>query len=202
MIEVNRLLCGPTNNAGDLGRDIPMKATTAGLVLLGCVLAAPASAALKVGDAAPDFSAPAVLGDKEFTFSLSEALKRGPVVVYFYPKAFTHGCTIEAHEFAEATASFTEAGASLIGISADTIETQKEFSLQECRSKFPVAADPNFSVIHAYDAAMFGNIAAKRISYVIAPDGKILYTFSDSSPDKHVENTLAIVRQWHQAAPR
>jgi peroxiredoxin Q/BCP len=178
-----------------------MKATKAGLVLLGCVLAAPASAALKIGDAAPDFSAPAVLGDKEFTFSLSDALKRGPVVVYFYPKSFTRGCTIEAHEFAEAAQSFTEAGASLIGISADTIATQKEFSIQECRNKFPVAADPTLSIIRGYDAASSADAVAERISYVIGPDGKILYAFSDRSPDKHVENTLAIVRQWRQAAP-
>jgi peroxiredoxin Q/BCP len=178
-----------------------MTGAKAGVVLLGCVLAAPAWAALKVGDAAPDFSAPAVLGDKEFTFSLSDALKRGPVVVYFYPKSFTRGCTIEAHEFAEATASFTEAGASLIGISADTIATQKDFSTQECRNKFPVAADPALSVIRAYDAVSSGDVVAERISYVIGPDGKILYAFSDRSPDKHVENTLSIVRQWHQATP-
>jgi thioredoxin-dependent peroxiredoxin len=183
-----------------------MKATKAGLVLLGCVLAAPASAALKIGDVAPDFSAPAVLGDKEFTFSLADALKRGPVVVYFYPKSFTRGCTIEAHEFAEAAASFTEAGASLIGISADTIATQKEFSIQECRNKFPVAADPTRSIIRGYDAAQSnaassGEAVAERISYVVGPDGKILYAFSDRSPDKHVENTLAIVRQWRQTTP-
>jgi peroxiredoxin len=170
--------------------------------LLISVLAAPAQAALKPGDQAPDFTAQAAVGGKDFTFSLADALKRGPVVLYFYPKSFTQGCTIEAHDFAEAADRFKAAGATLIGMSHDTIETQRKFSTEECRDKFPVAADPNSSVIKAYDAAwMIGGInvpggISERVSYVIAPDGKIIYAYSNSSPDKHIENTLSAVQHW------
>jgi peroxiredoxin len=110
-------------------------------------------AALKPGDAAPDFTVDAALGGKEFKFSLAEALKKGPVVLYFYPKSFTSVCTVEAHEFAENIENFAEAGASVIGLSGDKIEVQRDFSTKECRDKFPVGADPSFSVIKAYDAA-------------------------------------------------
>jgi len=180
-----------------------MRRLTAGFVLLGCLFTTPVWAALKLGDAAPDFTAQAAVGGKDFSFSLSEALKRGPVVLYFYPKSFTKGCTIEAHEFAEAAASFTESGATLIGMSRDTIETQRDFSTQECRDKFPVAADPDLAVIRAYDATSgrvtsSGEAISDRISYVIAPDGKVLYAYIDPKPDKHVENTLAVVRQWRE----
>lgn len=163
----------------------------------GCLIAAPALAALHPGQAAPDFTAQATLGGKEFTFSLAEALKKGPVVLYFFPKAFTTGCTEEAHQFAEAAAQFSAAGATLIGMSADNIDTLHKFSTQECSSKFPVAADPDLKVIRAYDSALVrvGNVGvADRISYVIAPDGKIAYEYSDRAPDKHVENTLAAVK--------
>jgi peroxiredoxin len=166
-------------------------------LVLASVLAAPAYAAMKPGDAAPDFSAPAALGGEDFTFSLASALKKGPVVLYFFPKAFTTGCTAEAHEFAEAAASYTAAGATLIGMSADDIGTLHKFSLQECGSKFPVAADPDLKVIKAYDSALIrvGSVGiADRISYVITPDGKIAYAYSDRNPDKHVENTLAAVK--------
>lgn len=174
----------------------------AGAILNG-VLAMPASADLKPGTAAPDFTAQAAVGGKDFTFSLSEALKRGPVVLYFYPKSFTRGCTIEAHQFAEAADSFAAAGATLIGMSRDTIETQRKFSTEECRDKFPVAADPDLAVTRAYDAVSprvrpSGETLSDRISYVIAPDGNVLYSYIDPSPDKHVENTLAVVRQWHE----
>ncbi|CAN5591182.1 peroxiredoxin [soil metagenome] len=173
-----------------------MRLATAAL-LLASVLATPAFAAMKPGDAAPDFTAPATLGGKEFSFSLAAALKKGPVVLYFFPKAFTTGCTAEAHEFAEAAASFTAAGATLIGMSADDLDTLHKFSMQACSSKFPVAADPDLRVIRAYDSALIrvGRVGiADRISYVIAPDGKIAYAYSDRSPDKHVENTLAAVK--------
>jgi peroxiredoxin len=177
---------------------------TAALAALVCgvpLLAGPAGAALSVGDKAPDFTLQAAVGGKTFSFSLAEALRRGPVVVYFYPKSFTHGCTIEAHEFAEASADFTAAGASLIGISADSIETQLAFSTQECRDKFPIAADPDLSVIRAYDAVRAGgptasSAVADRISYVIAPDGKVSFAYSDRLPDKHVEGTLALAKSW------
>lgn len=174
----------------------------AGLAVSEGLLVTPASAELKPGSAAPDFTAQAAVGGKDFSFSLSEALKRGPVVLYFYPKSFTRGCTLEAHQFAEAAESFVSAGATLIGMSRDTIETQRQFSTEECRDKFPVAADPDLTVIRAYDAVSTrvrpsGESLSDRISYVIAPDGKVLYSYTDSAPDKHVSNTLAVVRQWH-----
>jgi len=173
-----------------------------GLAALGGLLATPAIADLKPGAAAPDFKADAAVGGKDFTFSLADALKKGPVVLYFYPKSFTRGCTIEAHLFAEAADSFAAAGATLIGVSHDTIETQRKFSTEECRDKFPVAADPDLAVIRAYDAVSTrvrpsGETVSDRISYVIGPDHKVLYSYLDPSPDKQVENTLAVVRQWH-----
>ncbi|SFK64692.1 Peroxiredoxin [Methylocapsa palsarum] len=159
-------------------------------------------AALKLGDAAPDFAVEAAQGGREFPFSLAEALKKGPVVLYFYPKSFTSVCTQEAHEFAENIANFEAAGASVIGLSGDKIETQKEFSASECRDKFPVGADPSLSVAKVYDAAfnvpVMGAAFASRISYVISPEGKILYSYSDSSAEKHIENTLAVVRTWRE----
>ncbi|MDQ6869245.1 MAG: peroxiredoxin [Pseudomonadota bacterium] len=159
-------------------------------------------AALKPGDATPDFTVDAALGGKEFTFSLTEALKKGLVVLYFYPKSFTSVCTVEAHEFAENIENFAAAGASVIGISGDKIEVQRDFSAKECRDKFPVGADPSFSVIKAYDAAfnipLVGAAFANRISYVISPDGKILYAYADSNAEKHIENTLAVVRKWRK----
>ncbi len=174
-----------------------MKRVAALALLFGCVVATPSFAALKPGDAAPDFTAKAALGGEEFSFSLANALKKGPVVLYFFPKAFTTGCTAEAHEFAEAAASYTAAGATLIGMSADSIETLHTFSTQECSAKFPVAADPDLKVIRAYDSTMIriGSLGiSDRISYVIGTDGKIVYAYSASDPDKHVENTLAAVR--------
>jgi len=140
-------------------------------------------------------------------FSLAEALKKGPVVLYFYPKSFTAICTIEAHEFAENYDNFVAAGASLIGLSADTIEVQREFSTKECRDKFPVGADPSLSVIKAYDAkrekpSQSGDTLADRISYVIGPDGKVLFALTDSNPTKHVQDTLAFVKQWREQHPR
>jgi peroxiredoxin len=163
-------------------------------------------AALKPGDAAPDFTVDAALGGKEFKFSLAEALKRGPVVLYFYPKSFTSICTIEAHEFAENIEKFAAAGATVIGLSSDKIEVQRDFSTKECRDKFPVGADSSFSVIKAYDAAFTlpgaGAGFANRISYVISPAGKILYAYSDPNAEKHIENTLAVVSKWREKHER
>jgi peroxiredoxin len=171
------------------------------LLFASLFLSGPAAfAELKPGDKAPDFTIDAAVGGSVSSFSLAEHLKQGPVVVYFYPKSFTAGCTVEAHDFAEAADKFAAAGASLIGISADTIETQKEFSAKECRDKFPVGADPKLTVIRAYDAVFvrLPGVAgmSDRTSYVIGPDGKILYAFSDSSPDHHVENSLKAVEAW------
>jgi thioredoxin-dependent peroxiredoxin len=173
--------------------EIIMKRTLSVALLFGAI-AMPALAALKPGDAAPDFTAPATLGGNEFIFSRSDALKKGPVVLYFFPKAFTKGCTAEAQAFAEATAQFHAAGATLIGMSADDIGTLQKFSIQECSSKFPVAADPGLKVIKAFDSVMEGRNISDRTSYVIGQDGKVVYAYSDRNPDKHVENTLGAVK--------
>ncbi len=118
------------------------------------VVAAAAHAALKPGDAAPDFKTQASLAGNVFTFSLADALKKGPVVLYFYPAAFTTGCTIEAHEFAEAVDAYRALGASVIGVSRDDIDTLNRFSVSECRSKFPVASDQDQSIMKSYDAVL------------------------------------------------
>lgn len=167
---------------------------------LSLLAAGSAHAELKPGDKAPDFTLQAAVDGKVKNFSLADHLKDGPVVVYFYPKSFTAGCTVEAHEFAEAADQFAAAGASLIGISADSIETQREFSSKECRDKFPVGADPDLKVIRAYDAVFLrlpGVVGlSDRTSYVIAPNGTVLYAFTDSAPDHHIANTLKAVQSW------
>ena len=169
-------------------------------VLLTGLLSSPALAALKPGDAAPDFTAPATLAGKEFTFSLADRLKDGPVVLYFYPAAFTQGCSVEAHDFAEATDRFKALGATIIGVSADKIDVLDRFSTADCQSKFALAADPDLKVAKSYDSVLTKMLGyADRTSYVIAPDGKILYSYSAMDPDKHVANTLAAVEKWRAA---
>lgn len=168
------------------------------LALALTLLSSPAFAALKPGDPAPDFKVEAAKGGKAFNFDLASALKKGPVVLYFYPKSFTSTCTLEAHEFADNIPNFEAAGASVLGISGDSIDTQKEFSSKECRDTFPVGADPSFSVIKAYDAS-FAGMFAKRISYVIAPDGKVIEAHEDMGADSHIQMALDAVRQWKAA---
>src|SRR5947207_9603463 len=167
-------------------------ATTA--FVFASLLAAPSFGAMKPGDTAPVFTAQAAVGGEEFTFTLADALKKGPVVLYFFPKAFTKGCTAEAHAFAEAAEQYKSQGATLIGMSADDIGTLHKFSTQECSSKFPVAADPELKVIKSFDSVMESRNISDRISYVIGQDGKVAYAYSDRNPDKHVENTLAAVK--------
>jgi len=164
------------------------------------VLASPVFADLKPGTSAPDFTTQATLAGQPFTFALASALKTGPVVLYFYPAAFTHGCTIEAHEFAEATAQFKALGATVIGVSHDSIDTLNKFSVSECRNKFAVASDADHKISKAYDATLFMTPYSSRTSYVISPEGKIIYAYSALDPDKHVANTLAAVRQWQAQA--
>lgn len=171
------------------------------LLAVGLIEAAPVSAALKVGAQAPDFSTQATLAGQPFSFSLAEALKKGPVVLYFYPAAFTHGCTIEAHEFAEATDKFASMGATVIGVSHDSIDTLNKFSVSECRNKFAVASDADKRISKAYDANLFATPYASRTSYVIAPDGTILYEYTALNPDQHVENTMAAVAKWKASHP-
>jgi len=166
---------------------------------LGCaVLAAAAShAALKTGAQAPDFTTQATLAGKPFKFSLADALKSGPVVLYFYPAAFTPGCTVEAHEFAEATEKFKALGATVIGVSHDPIDKLNKFSVSECRNKFAVASDADQSITKAYDAVLAAKPEyANRTSYVIAPTGKIIYEYTAMDPEKHVGNTMAAVEKW------
>ncbi len=156
-----------------------------------------AAAALPVGAHAPDFAAEAALNGSQFRFSLADALKRGPVVVYFYPAAFTRGCTIEAHDFAAAMPDFTSAGASVIGVSEDKIATLDRFSVSECQGKFPVAADSDGSIAKQYDARLpLLHGYASRTSYVIAPDGRVLESYEAMNPDGHVEKTLAAVKAF------
>ena len=174
---------------------------------LACVLVIgichSAQAALTVGADAPGFSTEAALAGEVTTFSLAQALKKGPVVLYFYPKAFTSGCTIEAHKFAEATDRFTTLGATVVGVSNDNIETLKKFSVEACRNKFMVASDEGARIVKLYDAALFiMPNTADRISYVISPQGKIVYVHSSLSPDHHVEKTLKAVGQWRADNPR
>ena len=138
-----------------------------------------AQAALDVGTPAPDFTVQAALAGKTFDFSLEEALKKGPVVLYFYPAAFTEGCTIEAHTFAEAIDEYAYFGATVIGLSSDNIDVLKDFSTGPCGSKFAVGADTTGQVIKAYDAGLGTHTErAARMSYVISPEGKIVYEYT------------------------
>jgi peroxiredoxin len=159
-------------------------------------LCASASAALKPGDAAPLFTTEAAVGGKQMPLVLGDALKKGPVVLYFFPKSFTSGCTLEAHLFADATEKFAALGATVVGVSHDDIATQLKFSKEECRDKFAVAADPKSAIIESYDAKMAMLPYSGRISYVISPDARILYTYSSMDPADHVANTMKAVQDW------
>ena len=162
--------------------------------VLASLLAVPCFAALKPGTQAPLFKAPAYLAGKPFTFDLAASLKKGPVVLYFFPAAFTPGCTAEAHEFAEATDDFRAAGATVIGMSADPIDKLARFSTEECRDKFAVAsAGP--VIVKGYDVALpVPGGMTNRTSYVIAPTGRIVFVHSAMSYKDHVKSTLAAVR--------
>jgi len=170
--------------------------------LLALLLSASAHAALDVGERAPDFTAPAALGGKVYKFSLSDALRSGPVVLYFFPAAYSEGCSVEAHEFAEANAEFAALGASVIGVSADDIDTLARFSVQACQSRFPVASDEKQVVIRSFDAVMKTRPEyANRITYVIAPDGSVVYNYQSLNPARHIEKTLGALRAWAQRKP-
>lgn len=165
------------------------------LIAALALFATPAAASLPVGAKAPNFTTRGAIGGKVFRLNLAEQLRKGPVVLYFFPKVFTKGCTVEANAFAEATADFRRAGATVIGMSADGIEDLAKFSVQECRSKFAVAsAGPR--IIAGYDVALTQAPGmTDRTSYVIAPNGRIAFVHSDMAPLDHVKLTLAQVRQ-------
>jgi peroxiredoxin Q/BCP len=175
-----------------------MSRLLAGIAATALVLAAasPALAALKVGDKAPDFSAKAALAGKDFDFKLSQALKKGPVVLYFFPAAYTKGCTAEAHEFAEATPEFEKLGATVIGVTAGNVDRIKDFSKEHCRDKFAVAA-ADANLIKSYDVAMaLKPDWSNRTSYVIAPNGKILLSHTDGNFMGHVGKTMDAVKAY------
>lgn len=174
------------------------------LAALLALVAAPSAAKLPVGAKAPGFAAQAALGGKAFAFNLRAALARGPVVLYFFPKAFTKGCTLEAHQFAEATPEFTKLGATVIGMSNDDIETLKRFSKEECRDKFAVgAATPK--IVRAYQAALVDGgkptAMTERTSYVIDRKGRIVFVHSDLDYKDHVRLTLEAVRKLQARRP-
>ena len=176
-----------------------MKHLHVATLALAALLPVGAQAVLKPGDAAPEFKTTAALAGSPFEFDLAEALKKGPVVLYFFPKAFTQGCTIEANAFAEASPKFAALGARVIGISHDDIDTLKRFSTEACRDQFAVGSDPRGATIKAYDAASLLPGVANRISYVIGQDGKVVFTHQGSDPIRHVDETLKAVRDLASA---
>ena len=185
--------------------------------LLSCAVSAQALAALPVGTVAPTFKTQASLAGKEFTYDLSKALKKGPVVVYFYPGAFTGGCNIQAHTFAEDMDKFHSAGATVIGVSLDKIETLNAFSSdpQYCAGKLPVASDADGSIAKNYDLKVMDGRPgmkdsrgidldhkfAERTTFIIAKDGRIAATVGGVSPAENVEKTLAIVQDIAAGKP-
>lgn len=179
--------------------------------LLSAAVAIPASAALKEGDTAPAFQVQASQNGKAFSYSLKEALKKGPVVVYFYPSAFTGGCNIQAHTFAVNHDKFSAAGATVVGVSLDSIARLNEFSADPnyCAGKFPVAADANGNIAKSFDLSIreipagrkdtrgveIDHAATERTTFVITPDGKIVATVGGLTPEANVEKALATVQQ-------
>jgi peroxiredoxin len=163
-------------------------------IVASALAAAPATAALKVGDKAPDFTTTGAVGGKEFKLHLADQLKKGPVVLYFFPKAFTSGCTAEAHAFSQSIGDFKKAGAQVVGMSADDLKTLHDFSTKECRAAFPVAtATPEIQ--KAYDVAWAAHPGiTTRTSYVIAKDGKVAMVHDNLDFSKHVAKTLAAVK--------
>ena len=171
-----------------------MRALPTALFVAVAMLAQPLAAALPVGTSAPDFTTTGALAGKEFKLHLKDQLKHGPLVLYFYPKAFTQGCTLEAKAFADAMPQFRKAGARVVGMSADNLDTLKKFSTEACRSKFPVAtASPD--TIRAYDVVLKQKPElTDRTSYVIDRKGRIVMVHSDLDWKDHVAKTLSAVK--------
>lgn len=156
-----------------------------------------AEAALDLGDPAPAFTARAAVAGQITEFSLRQALEEGPVVLYFFPASFSEQCSIEAHDFAEATDNFRALGATVVGVSRDDIETQRRFSATACRGKFAVVADPDQSIMRAYDAVLtLRPEYANRVTYIITPDQRVAHQYTSLNSGKHVQKTLAALRRW------
>lgn len=183
--------------------------------LLGCLLSSaitiPAVAALKAGDTAPEFQTQASQAGKAHTYSLKDALQKGPVVVYFYPSAYTGGCNIQAHTFAENIDKFTAAGASIIGVSLDSIERLNDFSADPayCAGKVAVASDADGAIAKSYDLVVkeaaegkkdsrgvdITHGFAERTTFIVTPDGKIIETISGLKPAENVAKALEVVQK-------
>ncbi|NUT00102.1 MAG: peroxiredoxin [Sphingomonas sp.] len=163
-------------------------------LMIAAAAATPAAAALPTGARAPDFVTTGAVGGKAFRLQLAKQLRKGPVVLYFFPKAFTQGCTLEAHAFSEAEKDFRKSGAQVIGMSSDDLPTLKRFSVEACRNAFPVAtATP--AVIKAYDVPLKQKPGlTDRTSYVIDRSGRIVFVHSDLDWSEHVAKTLAAVK--------
>ena len=167
------------------------------------VAATPAAAKLAPGAKAPDFTAPAYLAGDAFTYKLADGLKKGPVVLYFFPSAYTAGCNLEARLFSEAVEEFKANGATVIGVTSGKTEKLAQFSrdTEHCGGKFPVAADPGAAIAKRYDAPLSMKGMAMpglsgRVSYVIAPDGKVIHSYDNLDPNDHVNQTLSAVKAW------
>lgn len=159
----------------------------------------PALAALKAGDKAPDFTAPGFQAGKALTFSLAEARKKGPVVLYFFPAADTAGCNLEAKMFADAMPQFAANGATVIGVTAGKLDKLQQISADtdKCSGKFPVAADPGAKIARQYDAVLATRPDwSDRTSYVISPKGEVLHSYSKLDPTEHVAQTLGAVKAF------
>lgn len=168
------------------------------LMLAAALLASPVAAALQPGAKAPDFTTRGAIAGKVFTVNLGQQLKRGPVVLYFFPAAFTSGCNAEARAFAAKVDEFRAAGATVIGMSADPVEQLAKFSATECAGKFAVAsAGP--AVVKGYDVALSkpigGRTVTSRTSYVIGRDGRVAFVHDEMNPSAHVDLTLAAVKR-------
>lgn len=172
----------------------------AGAAISAAIVSSPANAALDVGTQAPDFTAKAYLAGEPFQFTLSDALGKGPAVVYFFPAPHTSGCNIEAKLFSDSIDQFTAAGATVIGVTAGKLDELADFSkeTEHCGGKFPVAADPDAKIAREYDALLMLKPGwSNRTSYVIDASGKIVLAYSDLSPKLHVKQTLDAVKSLH-----
>ena len=171
------------------------------------LVAAPAWADLKPGAKAPDFTAPAYLAGKPFTYNLSSALKKGPVVLYFFPSAHTSGCNLEARLFSQSVDKFKASGATVIGVTAGKVNELADFSreTEHCGGKFPVAADPGAKIASQFDARMKGKDGgpapelSARTSYVIGRDGRVVHAYTAMDPTGHVDQTLTAVQKLRVA---